>query len=95
MEAIEKELRNALNKIIDITIVHHVEGITRITTGTLLEVTDELIRMKLEWKRHFWSRTNDTAVYICNRKAASILSLCVRETETNRRKSPAMDLIGK
>ena len=76
---IEKELEAAVDKIVDLTIVHHVEGVRRITTGKLLEVTDSLIKMELEYKKHWWSLKTYKGLYICNRKASSILSLFVAE----------------
>lgn len=93
MNSMEEELREALNKVIDLTIVHHVEGITRITTGKLIEVTQGLIKLELEWKEHFWSRRTSKAVYICNRKASSVLSICVRAQKAlSDAKKPAVDL---
>lgn len=73
-EPLDRELKALVGKEIDITVVHHLEGQHVRTTGKLLEVNDALIKIELEYKDHFWSRSKK-GIYICNRKATSILSI--------------------
>ena len=75
MKDIEEVLQSLKGKEIDLTIVHHVEGMKRSTTGKLLEVTENMIQMELEYKDHWFSRKTKKCIYTCNRNTCSLLSI--------------------
>lgn len=75
-EDFESYLRSLIGKKIDITIVHHVEGQHLRTTGVLCEVTDEMIKIEIEYREHWWQRYRK-GLYVCNRKTNSLLSIFV------------------
>lgn len=79
-DEINKLLRNLVGKEIDFTVVHHVEGEHLRSSGILKEVTEGLIKIEIEFKRHWWSRT-EKGLYVCNRKTCSLLSIFIYDPE--------------
>lgn len=80
-EELDNLLKASIGKIVDITIVHHVEGHHLRTTGKLLEVTDQIIKLEIKYKNHFYSLKEKKMTYVCNRKMCSLLSLTIEENE--------------
>lgn len=78
-EPFDDLLQSYMGKEIDITVVHHVEGVKRTTTGILKEVTPDYLKLILEYKPHRWSLRYKKATYILNRKSCSFLSIVVDE----------------
>ena len=77
MKDIEELLIEALGKEVDLTIVHHVEGLKRSTTGILKTFNENLIVLEMEWKNHWFSRKTENCLYYLNRKSCSILSVVI------------------
>ena len=79
VEQIEDILRKSIGKQVDLTIVHHVEGQRLRTTGKLVDVTEDVIKLEIEWRQHRWSLRKKKGVYVCNRKSTSLLSLFIED----------------
>lgn len=77
---LNKILENLINRKIEITIVHHVEGTHLRTVGILKEITPEIIRIEIDWKEHWYSKKS-YGDYIVNRKTSSIMSLFIHQKE--------------
>jgi len=75
MVEFDKILKRNLQKDIDLSIVHHINGRVLVTTGKLLYYDDDIITLEIQWRKHFWHGYKRKAVYVCNRKASSILSI--------------------
>ena len=75
MVEFDKILKRNLNKEIELTIVHHIEARHLVTSGKLVHYDDDVITLEIQWRNHFWNRYKRKALYICNRKASSILSI--------------------
>lgn len=71
-------LKKAIGNQIDITVIHHVEGRSLITTGKLIEVTEDYLAIEILYRDHFWSR-KIRHVYYLNRNSCSLLSLVVHD----------------
>lgn len=71
---INEVLKQCVGRKVEISIIHHVEGIARVTKGKLIEVTDDLLVMDVECKDHFWYRTKKMR-YNLNRHVCSLQSV--------------------
>ena len=74
MNRIDEILKSLIGKEVDIHYVHTLEGRRMGTMGKLLEVNEEVIRIEIEYKDHFWSKRK-TDIYTMNRKSCSLLSV--------------------
>lgn len=81
-DEINNLLGRLIDKEIDFTVVHHVEGTHLRSTGVLREVTDDLMKIEIEYRKHWWSRYKK-GLYVCNRKTCSLLSLFIYKPEKN------------
>lgn len=81
----EKILRDSIGKKIEISVIHNVEGISRITMGILKRVTDNLIIMECSSYRIYrllpFYKKEKKYVYVLNRKSCSLLSLVIWDEE--------------
>lgn len=82
-EELNKFLKELVDKEIDIVIIHHVEGIHLRTGGILKEVTEDLIKLEVEWRYRWWQKKRK-GLYVVNRKTCSILSIFVASLPKNR-----------
>ena len=78
MQQLDKILKDAKGKQIEIIAVHHVYGNIR-ASGILREITEDIITIEMEYRIKRLSLRKTPFKFLLNRNAASILSVSITE----------------